>query len=126
MARKVLLVDDEKDILTIMGKRIKDWGYDLIKASSGGEAIEALKSQNPDIVVLDYVMPTMDGLNTLKEMRKFNKTVPVIMFTAYPDGRSIAGAEKLDIFAYIPKVSAFATAETSLKTAIQMAEKNLK
>jgi len=120
---KVLLVDDEKDLILIMGKRIRGWGYDLLEALSGEEAIAAVKGQGPDIIVLDYMMPGMNGVATLKEIRKINTEIPVIMFTAFPDKRSIEGTEKLGVRAYIPKLSLFGSGESALKTSLKMAEK---
>lgn len=124
--KKILLVDDEKDALTVMRERIRSWGYDLITASSGKEAIDELMDENPDIIILDYLMPEMDGVKTLKKIRRFDKEVPVIMFTAFPDERSIKGTERLGIRAYIPKLSAYSNALSSLKAAIEMTEKDLK
>ena len=51
MKRTILLVDDEKDILSVIGKRISGWGYETIKAASGREAIDAVKRENPDIII---------------------------------------------------------------------------
>ena len=125
MKKTILLIDDEKDVLTIMGGRIRKWGYDLIEATGGKEAIEAIKKGGPDIVVLDYIMPEMDGVSTLKEIRKINNKIPVIMFTAFSDKKSIKGTEKLGVTAYIPKMSMFSPGESSLEIAVKMAEKNL-
>ena len=122
---KILLVDDEIDLILIMGKRIKKWGYDLLEALNGKEALDAVKSKHPDIVILDYMMPDMDGITTLKEIRKVNKSIPVIMFTAFPDKKSIEDTEKLGVSAYIPKLSMFPTGEPALKTALKMAEKKI-
>ncbi len=123
---KVLLVDDEMDLIMIMGKRIKKWGYDLMEAAGGKEALTAVKSGGPDIVILDYMMPDMDGISTLKEIRKVNADIPVIMFTAFPDKKSIEGTEALGVSAYIPKLSMFPTGESALKAALNMAEKKLR
>ena len=123
MGKKILLVDDERDFLTLMGERIRTWGYDLIEASSGKEAIDAVKSKNAEAVILDYVMPDMDGIATLKEIRKLDNKIPVIMLTAHPDEKSIAGTEKLGVSAFIPKLSAHSDAQANLKTALDMALK---
>lgn len=122
---KILLVDDEVDFLELMGPRIRGWGYDLIEATHGKEAIDAVMSKNPDIVVLDYMLPEMDGVSTLKKIRKINKKIPVIMFTAYPDMKAIEGAEKLGVTAFIPKLSAYSDAQSALKESIHMAEEKL-
>ena len=63
---KILLVDDETDFLEIMGTVIRGWDYELTAVSSGREALKAVKEGSPDIVILDYVMPDMDGITTLK------------------------------------------------------------
>jgi len=122
---KVLLVDDEMDLILIMGKRIREWGYDLMEALNGKDALGVIKSKHPDIIILDYMMPDMDGIATLKEIRKLSSDIPVIMFTAFPDKQSIEGTEKLGVSAYIPKLSMFPTGESALKTALKMAEKKL-
>lgn len=121
---KVLLVDDECDFLETMTLRIQSWGYDVISVSNGKEGIEAVKNSKVDLVVLDYMMPEMDGVATLRGIRGVNKKIPVIMFTAYPDQRAIENSEELEVYAFIPKVSVYQSPQTSLKTAIDMIKKN--
>jgi len=125
MKKKILLVDDEKDLILVMGKRIREWGYDLIEAPNGRRAVDAVKREKPDIIVLDYIMPEMNGVTALEEIRKIDKVVPVIMFTAFPDEKSIEGTENLGVSAYVPKMSLFASTESSLRAAISMAEKEI-
>jgi len=103
--------------------RIAEWGYDFLKAFNGREAVESVKNKKPDIVILDYVMPMMDGVSTLKEIRKFDDKVPVIMFTNYPNMKTIANTKKLGISAFIPKLSVYPDVLTSLKSTIEMIEK---
>lgn len=126
MNKKVLLVDDEKDMLMVIGIRIKAWGYDLIEASSGKEALKAIPEKKPDMVILDYIMPEMDGIATLKEIRKFDTKIPVIIFTAFPDHRSIEEAKMLGVCAFVPKLSAHSSSESLLKEALRLAETKLK
>jgi len=123
--KKVLLVDDEIDFLEIIGARIKNWGYELITATNGKEGIDALKNKRPDIIVLDYMMPEMDGVTTLKKMRKINSEIPVIMFSAFPDRRALEGTEELGIKTFIPKLSSFSDVQGTLRSAINMAEKEI-
>ena len=121
----ILLVDDEPDFRETMGAIIEGWGYDLIEASNGKEAVDAIMGKNPDIVVLDYMMPGMNGVLTLKKIREINGKIPVIMFTAHPDIKVIKGTEKLGISAFIPKLSTFSDVSASLKATIEMIRKRM-
>ena len=80
----VLLVDDEERILNFLKIKLKLYGYKVILATNGVEALEQIQGQEPDLVVLDVTMPKKDGFETLKELRTFS-TVPVIMLTAVRD-----------------------------------------
>jgi len=120
MAKKILIVDDEADFLDVMKIRINGWGYDCLGASSGQEALETLSKHKIDVVILDYIMPHMDGLATLKEIRKVNKDMPVVMLTAHPDKKVIKGSEKQGVVVFIPKVSAYQDMHDALKTALDM------
>lgn len=120
---KVLLVDDEKDFLKVMGVRLKDWGYDLIEAQNAKEALEAVISKGPDAVILDYMLPDMDGISVLREIRKIDAKLPVIMFTAHPDAKAIKDSTDLSVNAFIPKFSVYSEVIPSLKTALEMATK---
>ena len=122
---KVIIVDDEPDFLELMALRISSWGHTVLKASEGKDAIAKIKEDKPDILVLDYMMPGMDGVTTLKEIRKFDKKLPVIMFTAYPNTKTIGDTNKLGIHAFIPKLSAYSEVVPALKSAIEMLEKKL-
>jgi len=78
---RVLVVDDEERILNFLKSKLKASGYDVFSACNGFEGIEQVQSQNPDLVVLDVVMPRMDGFEALKQIRSFSK-VPVIVLSA--------------------------------------------
>lgn len=121
--KKILLVDDELDFLKIMGMWIEEWGYDLIKATSGKEAIDALESEKPDVIILDYLMPDMDGLTTLKEIRKLNEKIPAIMLTAHPDIKVQKDTGKLGISAFVAKLSPLSDVHYILKTCLDSIEK---
>lgn len=77
----ILLVDDEQRILIFLRSKLKASGYEVITASNGAEALEQVRAQEPDLVVLDIMMPKMDGFETLKELRTFSP-VPVIILSA--------------------------------------------
>lgn len=121
---KILLVDDEADCRETMALIIKEWGYEVIEASCGREAIDIVMNNNPDIIILDYMMPDMDGVATLTEIRKINKKIAVIMFTAYPDMKSIKAAKDLNVSVYTPKLSSYEDLRANLETAIHSLEEN--
>jgi DNA-binding response OmpR family regulator len=78
---RVLVVDDEFRILNFLSSKLKATGYEVLTASDGVEALEQAQTQEPDLVVLDVLMPKMDGFETLKELRSFS-SVPVIILSA--------------------------------------------
>ncbi|MDD5108252.1 MAG: response regulator [Candidatus Omnitrophica bacterium] len=104
---KVLVVDDEVDYLALIQEHIESWGYDVLLAESGKEALAIIKEKKPDIVVLDYLMPNMDGTSVLKEIRKSDKDLFVIMLTAYADINNIKAAQELGVSAFIPKLNIY-------------------
>ena len=78
---RVLVVDDEQRILKFLASKLKVSGYEVITASNGVDALEQVQAQEPDLVVLDVIMPRIDGFETLKELRAFS-SVPVIVLSA--------------------------------------------
>jgi len=79
--RKVLIVDDEQSLLRILGIKLRVSGYDVITALNGRQALECIDSACPDIMLLDIIMPGMDGLQVLRKLRTFSD-MPVIAFSA--------------------------------------------
>jgi two-component system KDP operon response regulator KdpE len=77
----VLLVDDEPRILNFLSSKLRATSYEVLTASNGVEALEQVQAQEPHLVVLDILMPRMDGFETLKELRTFS-SVPVIILSA--------------------------------------------
>lgn len=123
---KVLIVDDEVDYLALMRERVESWGYDVFLAESGKDALNMIKAQKPDVVILDYLMPVMDGTSVLKEIRKSDKNLPVIMFTAHADMKNIKGAQELGVSAFIPKLSTYSTdIQGTLRSALDMLRKRI-
>lgn len=98
----ILLVDDEERILRFLKVKLKTLGYDVITASNGVEAIEQFQGQQPDLVVLDVIMPKMDGFETLKQLRAVS-SVPVIMLSAMGDDLNRIKGLGLGADDYLPK-----------------------
>ncbi|WP_127579507.1 response regulator transcription factor [Paenibacillus koleovorans] len=77
----ILLVDDEKDILDLLGIYLKNEGYTILTASSGLEALELLKQKAVDLIILDIMMPRMDGIQACLKIRE-QRNMPIIMLSA--------------------------------------------
>lgn len=82
---KVLIADDEEDILDVMSKKVSSAGYTVISARDGQDAWEKIGHENPDIILLDLTMPRLDGFAVLKMLRESppsEKWIPVIIISA--------------------------------------------
>ena len=82
--RKILFVDDEDDIREVVQIRLEANGYQVVTAASGEEALGKVATEHPDLMILDVMMPGMDGLAVLKKIRKeeTSSKLPVILLTA--------------------------------------------
>ena len=91
--QRILLADDESSIRRILETRLKMAGYDVYTAQDGEEAVAAFNKYNPDLVVLDVMMPKMDGYGVTREIRR-SSDVPIIILTALGDvSERITGLE---------------------------------
>ena len=70
---KILAVDDDPDVLEIIEYNLKNEGYDVYTASNGEEALLKAEHLNPDLIILDIMMPKLDGIETCKRLRKIEK-----------------------------------------------------
>jgi len=123
---RVLIVDDEPDYLSIIQERIESWGYEAVKAQGGKQALAIIEENLADIVILDYFMPGMDGVTVLKEIRRLNKDLAVIMLTAHPDVKGIKSAQELGVSSFISKLSHHADTMVSLKAALEISQKQIR
>lgn len=83
MAKKILVVDDEINLLKLVESRLKATGYEVITARDGKEGLEKAKTEKPDLILLDIIMPGMDGREALKKLKlnEDTKSIPVVMLT---------------------------------------------
>jgi two-component system, response regulator RegA len=100
---KILLVDDEVVFTTNMGKLLTNRGYKVTAANSGDGAIQALEKENFDVVVLDLKMPGMDGLATLKEIKKLGLFTETLILTGHGSIDTALEAIKLGAYDYLTK-----------------------
>ncbi len=83
MSDKILIVDDEPSNRKILQQELTHRGYAVDTANDGSEALKKVESTRPDLIILDYTMPGLSGLDVLKELRKKEDDTPVVMITAY-------------------------------------------
>ncbi|MFH1776562.1 MAG: response regulator [Candidatus Omnitrophota bacterium] len=91
MPKKILVVDDTPIILEMVKDILVNAGYNVITAGDGVEALDKTKTEKPDLVLLDIMMPKMSGHEMLKKLRqdKDTKSIPVVMFSSQSDGGNI-------------------------------------
>jgi len=104
-AQTVLIVDDEAPIADLLDTILKGAGYRCLKANSGHEAVELVKRESPDLVILDINMPGMDGFQTCEMLRESpeNCSLPIVMLTGRGDESTIVKALERGADGYIIK-----------------------
>ncbi len=95
---KVLIADDDQTIRALLGDMLLDLGHSVVAASNGAEAVELAAREQPDAVILDFLMPKLSGLDALKQMRDRGLSMPAVLLTAISDAslREVDGAEVAD------------------------------
>ncbi len=95
----ILVVDDDPDTQEVVSRYLSRAGYNVRTAGNGREALHQVTSQLPDLIILDAMMPEMDGVRFLEVMRSYLRwqTMPVILLTAYEQGPHINNASALDV-----------------------------
>ena len=86
MAKKILIVDDESELLDFAAIRVKSFGYDVVTAIDGENALTILQKTTPDLILLDVMMPGRDGYEICNEIKSNPKLakIPIVLFTAKP------------------------------------------
>ncbi len=86
MKKKILIVDDEPEIVRLLAIRLKAKGYEIFEAYDGLECLMVAKEEVPDLILLDFKMPLMNGIAVFEEIIKLEgtKEIPVLFMTAYP------------------------------------------
>jgi len=87
MKKKILVVEDEEGLRLFYEEELEAEGYEVMTASNGKEAIQKLEEDKPDLVVLDIVMPVMDGIEALGRILGKDRKTPIILNTSYPGYR---------------------------------------
>jgi DNA-binding response OmpR family regulator len=105
MAKKVLVVDDHPDAINILTIILQQGGYDTVTAKDGIEALQKIHDESPDLVLLDVMMPKMDGYEVCREVKANPETkqIPIIMLSAKTDTASKEKGYQLGAADYVVK-----------------------
>ncbi|MBA2873781.1 response regulator transcription factor [Thermaerobacillus caldiproteolyticus] len=85
MSKKVLVVDDEQSIVTLLQYNLEQAGFEVITANDGEEAMEKALSEQPNLIILDLMLPKLDGVEVCKQLRQQKVMIPILMLTAKDD-----------------------------------------
>lgn len=115
----ILIVDDDPSLRQVMSMQLEELGYHVLAASSGGEALQLLGSGPVALVITDYRMPGMSGMELLEKIRSDHPTLPVIMITAYGSIGNAVEAIKAGAFDYISKPLDFDQLAIAVRRALE-------
>ncbi|HEY7725681.1 MAG TPA: response regulator [Anaeromyxobacteraceae bacterium] len=95
---KVLIADDDRVVRTLLADMLADMGHVVVVAENGAEAVELCVRERPDVVILDFLMPKLSGLDALKAMRDRGMVMPALLLTAISDSslRAVDGFDAPD------------------------------
>jgi DNA-binding response OmpR family regulator len=104
---KVLVVEDEEILLTALSEELRQEGFDVVGAKDGVEGLEKAASDQPDLMLLDLVMPRLDGISTLKQMKAQDNTknIPIVILTNLSDYDKISDALSMGAMDYLVKAN---------------------
>lgn len=122
MAYKILVVDDEQEAVEILQKKLTHQGYDVVTAFDGEEALVRMREDNPDIILLDLMLPKKNGMEVLKEIRQDYKDRwrPVIIISAKHELDAIKGCYSLEADHYLTKPCGLENILAAVETMISL------
>ena len=107
MAKTVLIVEDEQSMQRALKNKLEHSGYTVVTANDGEGAVDALRSAKPDLVLLDLIMPKLDGISVLRQMKADDalRGIPVVILTNLSSGDKVAEAMQLGTFDFLVKAN---------------------
>jgi DNA-binding response OmpR family regulator len=104
---KILIVEDEEILLTALSEELKSEGFNIVGAKDGVEGVEKAQVEKPDLILLDLVMPRLDGIGALKQLKEGEQTkdIPVVILTNLSDYDKISDALTLGAMDYLVKAN---------------------
>ncbi len=100
---RLLVADDSETVLLMLQRRLEMEGYDVVTATDGVEALDRLAEQEPDVILLDAMMPNKSGTEVLEEIRGKGSEIPVVMISAHLDAQEPERMRKLGATDVVPK-----------------------
>jgi len=122
--KKILVVDDELAFLETIKNRLEANNYKVVTASSGKVALDKVEKDKPDAILLDILMPGLDGLEVLKKIRKKDKNLPVFIVSAYFNEERFKKAGKLNASGFIIKTGDLEKEITNINHVLRLAERH--
>jgi CheY-like chemotaxis protein len=122
--KKILVVDDELAFLDTIKNRLEANNYKVVTASSGKVALDKVEKDKPDAILLDILMPGLDGLEVLKKIRKKDKNLPVFIVSAYFNEERFKKAGKLNASGFIIKTGDLEKEITNINHVLRLAERH--
>jgi two-component system response regulator (stage 0 sporulation protein F) len=124
IGEKILIVEDDENQRLLYSEELREEGYEPITAKNGKEAMQILKKIKPDLIVLDIVMPVMDGMEALGRIIGKHKDVPIILYSSYPHYREDFMSWASD--AYLVKSSDLTELKEIIKNLLEKKRKGVK
>lgn len=118
--RKILVVDDEPDFLEVMRARLEANDYEVTTTTNGKDALDYVKNNKPAAVLLDILMPGIDGLEVLRRIRKMDESLPIYIITAFSTDERFKVANKLGASGFIVKTDDLAKEVDNITSALDM------
>jgi len=120
---KVLVVDDESDFRQLMKFWLESKGYLVTVVPNGKSAVEQVKEEKLDIIFMDLRMPVMDGVETIRRIRRFDKDIPIIIISAYVDDPRVKDATSYGVSGVFCKGKNFEEGLSLLESALRTHKK---
>jgi two-component system alkaline phosphatase synthesis response regulator PhoP len=121
VAKRILAVDDESDVLLVVKAGLENEGFQVLTASNGIDALDVAREERPDLIVLDVMMPKMNGFEVLRELKagEATATIPVVMLTGLSDSQKIRQAILSGTDYYVVKPFDFDDLVMKIRTALR-------
>ena len=122
MNERVLLLDDEKDFVEAMAERMRARGMEVTAITSPSEALKRAREESYDVIVMDFMMPEIDGLEALKELKRINPDLQIILLTGYATMEKRTEAKNLGATDLVEKPADIDTLTEKIRKAHQKNE----